>query len=104
MAACGSILDLWGDWMKCPECGAETHSCTDSAPPYKAYAYCDRCLERENITINFDRITASPEALAEALFDGFGVGCPADELPCDGESTCQQCWLDWLNSPVESED
>lgn len=58
-----------------------------------------KSYEAVEIPTNFDRITASPEALAKA----FANGCPREDWHCKGRS-CERCWFDYLNSPAESEE
>jgi len=60
------------------------------------------------VITNYDRIISkTPEELAEWIlrdpFIGYFAVCPpgtkdGDDCPA---SPCEQCWLDWLKSPVE---
>ena len=53
---------------------------------------------------NFDRITESPEALAEFIFDT-GMECAPECCPvyeeCDPNKDCFLNFLDWLNKEEE---
>lgn len=49
---------------------------------------------------NFQRITESPEKLAEFINEA--PSCPPTSSDECSEN-CQKCWLDWLNAP-EMED
>lgn len=83
----------------CPKCKAVI----EYNPYFSAYVcqYCgyDSRKDAEKRPTNFDRITASPEALAKA----FANGCPREDWHCKGRS-CERCWFDYLNSPAESEE
>lgn len=54
------------------------------------------------VTTNADRIrNMSNEELAE----WHEKPCPGDMLlDCEDGTKCEQCWLDWLDSPAESEE
>lgn len=51
---------------------------------------------------HFDEITESPEKLAAFVAETYGSAiCPKDNMTCGKKSTCEKCWLAWLNSPEE---
>lgn len=47
---------------------------------------------------NFDRITKSPEVLADRLLNEFDI-CPPDMVSkdCEERGACDGCWVRWLN-------
>lgn len=54
---------------------------------------------------NFDRITKSPEVLADRLLTEFDI-CPPDMVSadCEERGTCDGCWVRWLNEEATPDD
>ena len=54
---------------------------------------------------NFDRITESPEVLADRLLNEFDI-CPPDmvDADCKERGTCDGCWVRWLNEEATPDD
>lgn len=81
----------------------------------KRWAKCTRVVALaengvENNMTNFEKITNSPEDLADFLEHTCGyTNCPPDPWPCqqvdydDSSKTCVECWRLWLVAEAEGE-
>ena len=101
--------------MKCPNCGGTGTSnwCVNGC--FKPCDYCDGTGEVENQKqTNFQRITASPESLAEYLSNistmpvceiiGYCDKCPLNEKCQEeplGDGDQYEVWLAWLEQECD---
>lgn len=98
--------------FKCPKCGEFYYGCVELERVIDPF--CDACgvqLIDQTTRTNFERITESPEALAEFIHraidleeDKYCKSLPeCDQALKTGadipQEKCMQCLIDWLNQP-----